>query len=264
VDGQIPNANTQAVNDETELSVDDNTVNKSLTSFRDTKTPQGRIRDPGSLLPQLLILKPILWAFRIQDTKLGWRGIDKFQLSETKGLVGNQECLILENPAQSEIIWVDPARGYSIVRYIVKNRLTRDTALTLNISYTRDPVAGWVPAEWTSISQHGTTSSFQSTSTVTKCKINDAIATEEFVLEFPPGTLVVDSSGGKDREYYQLPNAVERELAGVERFSGLTYDQALREGRVHWIAIAASLVVAGTVAILLLLKIRKRRQFNAR
>lgn len=92
--------------------------------------------------------------------------------------------------SSSESWWIDPSRGYSLVRYTwtdAEGNISRQT----DVNYQQDAEHGWVPSLWRF---RGLDGNGNVTTTliarVTEYKINPDLPKETFTFEFPPGALV--------------------------------------------------------------------------
>jgi hypothetical protein len=140
-------------------------------------------------------LEPVLLAFRPFDANLGRINLSDFRISPNRGKIGDVPCVILEaTDAASRIetfYWLDPARDYIVLR---KQQTTNATdSARMDISYRRDPAAGWIPdgCRQSAVSVLGKRWRSE-TSTITAFTVNQPIPAAEFLVEFPKGTRVHD------------------------------------------------------------------------
>lgn len=160
--------------------------------------PSGNIMDEDfcSSAAQNVHIQPILWAFMPLESHGGGFAAKNLRVSSTKGRIDNRDCIIVNQEIGTVddrvSFWLDPELDYCIVRYDYKWR--GNTLSQIDISYEADTVAGWVPVRWTVTSLEPTGRPYRVIeSTVTSYEINPSFADDEFVIDFPAGTIVTDN-----------------------------------------------------------------------
>ncbi|HUR53771.1 MAG TPA: hypothetical protein VMZ71_06550, partial [Gemmataceae bacterium] len=146
-----PSLNRPAV-EECDVSFDGAKLTSASTYTPPEATPPSgtvrRAKSHGDL--NTLSARPVVVALR--GTHPSYRVYDPAAYEPTGRTVavGRVRCaeLVRENRAQGykSVLLVDPARDFVLVR---ATRHERDKlAYTLDVTYSADPVAGWVPAAW--------------------------------------------------------------------------------------------------------------------
>lgn len=164
--------------------------------------------------------------------------------------------LVRENRAQAfrSVLLVDPAREYLLVRTTWHER--DKLSYQLDITYTADPVAGWVPATWEYLTNDPSGALFGSgRCKVTRCQINPELDATAMTCVPAPGTMMFDVTGPEQKKYVVQPDG----SAGKKfhRSASITYEQLSVAGpddsgrwwlRGPWLACAAAF--AGSVGLL--------------
>ena len=155
--------------------------------------------------------------------------------------------LVRENQAQAfrSVLLVDPARDCVLVRATRHER--GKLSYQIDIAYSPDPVAGWVPASWEHAYHDATGALYASgRCKAVRCQINPALDDDAMTCVPPPGTQMVDVTGPQ-----QLVYVVQADGAVGKRFprgSDVTYEQMAAAGpeqtarwwlRGPWLASAA-------------------------
>lgn len=189
---------------------------------------------------------PVRWTFAPLAEPLHEFSLRAFQLSPKRQVKDGTTCLVLVQDDTNGFwrsLWIDPARDFSIVRYTIatKERLVRQ----LDCEYERNDVGAWLPTRWTTVRRDSSDGSPSSTETVTvdRCEVAPEFRKDEFVISFPPGTVVEDARpdpafGGVSRagtvSYVQLDNnqkmalPLQRDGRSVSRQELLDVIRAIR------------------------------------
>jgi hypothetical protein len=172
----------------------DGTSTRTYRALSDSKiTGIGSIKD-GFNIPEArnFALEPVLLTFRPFDSNLVGFEPGDYRVSRERRKIGEATCVILEpvktSPLQT-FYWLDPARDYIVLR---KQQVTNGTdSARLDISYRKDPAAGWVPdgCRQSTVDLFGE-GWVSNTSTITPLTVNQPILPQEFLVEFPKGTKV--------------------------------------------------------------------------
>lgn len=191
---------------------------------------------------------------------------NEWELSLEKGIIDDQSVVILEKKETgiTWTCWIDPSREYSILRYIIRSN---SLMLQVDISYKLDQDNRWIPSEWTTKKmQPGNLRLRESTSAiVTAFEINPPLAPEDFLLNFPSGTEVVDYK--EQINYIARENGDKRIITNEERLRDAQYCDflstdtgmakiPLSHTRHVWLMV----IGISLLAIVVLLMIRKRFQ----
>jgi len=141
--------------------------------------------------PLVLALRPLMRSISFVD-------LSHYRLLPTRGVVGETSCLILEptdgrNEAVS--LWVDPLHDYVIRRAVVSFK-GRECS-RLDIDYSADPVAGWLPKEWSWV-HLGLKENLDLAlrASLDERSINMPLSPAEFAIEEPAGAIVHDLRSG--------------------------------------------------------------------
>lgn len=190
--------------------------------------------DRSNPVPCPAALIPLAVTFRPFVPDLCSDKFSKARLTGSRSLIGGRSCLDLEYRDSNSVrrVSVDPARNYVVVRVI---DLQGERALgSVSIDYRPDASLGWVPSAWniTDLNTKTGTLRYSRQGTVTSCEINPTVAPTEFVVDFPPGTLVYDRS---DKSDYMIREGGRKRKILPEEVT-LTYDQLLKSdtGEAHW------------------------------
>jgi hypothetical protein len=121
--------------------------------------------------------------------------------------VGDRACveLIRRTPSQDrrEVFYLDPARAYVVVRK--QTLIASQPTWQLDITYMPDSTVGWVPHSWEYMIRVRSGSDYPITETerrkVTKYEIGCLLADDEFDIQFPAKTRVMDETTGDNLQY---------------------------------------------------------------
>lgn len=194
-------------------------------------------------------VRAILMMFRSQHPKLSPGFGAKYQLTGKRGVIGGKECVEITTtpPNQaSTFIWVDPSRGFTPVRHILRSKSV-DLA-RLDVEYGEHPEVGWVPSSWSLVLRYPNGSVSESArARVTRFELNIAIRDSEFDPDFPVGTYVVDN---KDRQdFIQKENGNKRFVRGSE--ISRPYEELINSPGITWFdRLAQWPVIVGAIALL--------------
>ncbi|HZL89561.1 MAG TPA: hypothetical protein VFB96_14450 [Pirellulaceae bacterium] len=159
-------------------------------------------------------LQPIVqWLRPLNPSFHGGVNLSDCELVATDETVNGKPCLKLRAPPEAGgelvlFLFVDPTRGFVVLRLLLELNGRRSTQI--DITYAEDPTVGWVPSVWESVrdNEQGALGSRYS-STVAEYAINKPLSEKLFVIDFPPGALVVD---GPSNLTYRIGSEGERLL----------------------------------------------------
>jgi hypothetical protein len=160
----------------------------SLTLKRPDRCREAQYPD---VYPLVLALRPLMRSVSFVD-------LSHYRPLPTGGVVGETPCLILEptgGRAEAVSLWVDPLRDYVIRRAIVSFNGTERSQL--DIDYSADPVAGWLPKEWSwvHLNLRGDLD-LALRASLDNRSINMPLSPADFALEEPAGAQVTDLRSG--------------------------------------------------------------------
>jgi hypothetical protein len=160
----------------------------SLTLKRPDRCREAQYPD---VYPLVLALRPLMRSVSFVD-------LSHYRPLPTGGVVGEAPCLILEpadDRAEAVSLWVDPLRDYVIRRAIVS--FDGRECSQLDIDYSADPVAGWLPKEWSwvHLNLKGDLD-LALRASLDNRSINMPLSPAEFALEEPAGAQVTDLRSG--------------------------------------------------------------------
>jgi hypothetical protein len=157
---------------------------------------QGAIhRDPAFNDAMAIDLRPLLLSFRPLEPSLH-EGVDlsHCELVSSREIVDEVPCMRLRIPPLSDklhqYLLVDPARDYVVVRYV--SELDQKLSIQFDIDYAEDVNFGWVPSAWKSVWYDATGAVSSKYSAKVDYAINGKHSEKLFVIDFPPGALVID------------------------------------------------------------------------
>lgn len=203
-------------------------------------------------------LQPLLMTWRALMAGMRGFDLDGFRLVGATTVIDKRTCLELQQrlpvgPEAENRLWVDPARGFVVVRYLATRKGIVKTKL--DVRYGPDKQAGWVPKEWQIIFNDPRGELRKSfAAALNNHALNGPIPSTEFQLEFPPGTRVSDAKN--DADYIVRRDGSGRRMIPPEDI-GATYEQMLRTApgealpnragggiAIRWPAIIGSLLAA--------------------
>jgi len=213
-------------------------------------------------IPRIHTATPPFLIFR--SLTVGLANPRDYRIADRVGHVDGRPCVILEKGSSSARfgLWVDPARGYLVVRQTTA--IDGKEIDTTTYSYVQDKRGIWVPTGWRGVEVGLDGRLRQSlTATVTRVEVNVNIDPKDLVLEFPPGTLVRDftkpSELGDNTQYILREDGSHRLLDRRDR--GAPYDRLLatETGQANnparsriawrWVILLSTLGVLGAAAI---------------
>lgn len=178
--------------------------------------------ESSNLLARPVDLIPLAVTFRPFDHQVCSAKFSKVQLTGRRSLVNGSSCLELEHRDRDSVrrILVDPTRDYVVVRAIDLHG--ERTVGSVSVEYHPDASAGWVPHTW-NITHHYPKGGlrFSRQGKVTSYEINRAVASSEFVVDFPEGTMVYDM---RDKSDYVVREGGRKRMI-LRDEARLTYDQ---------------------------------------
>ncbi len=262
------------------LSVYDGADSKLFWPKNAPGNPQGVIRGENhNLEVKNINAKPILLSYRAAHPVMGLR--KKFRMSGKKGEIAGCECLILEEEpdplhlsSSLVTLWVAPNRDYAILRYCAGTS-AEDIRTKIDIQYKQGPQGGFVPSSWEVVrctSNNGELKE-SSSAVVTDAELNVELPPQEFQLDFPPDTMVIDlkTDPSSMTSYIVREGGGKRALTPEERIHA-TYEQALETEtgealrarpsltmKVMWVALSVLCVLAVVRAAFRWRSVRKRR-----
>jgi hypothetical protein len=157
--------------------------------------PTGSIaRGERSPEHNLWSIKSILLTLRPLDENTGGFDLTRFHPCPSIQVDGHT-LLGLTASGRSGLsysVWLDPLKDYTVGRYV--ESVNGEPAITVNIEYQRDEKHGWLPVYWNSIWVNPETKQLLSAeeANITAYEINAPIPAEQFRIDFPPGTLIID------------------------------------------------------------------------
>jgi len=211
---------------------------------------------------------PIFHAFRsrqpgfIPSDVLGWRLTGQF------GTIAGHKCPIIEKidvTTERYRVWVDPQRDFCALRLEMGPKSLEVAYAQLDIEYQHDASGVWIPTQWTNLvhchSEGRLVLQWTARFAATEYELNPAVDNDAFRVDFPPGTEVLDSSGGT-RTLYLVRESGKRPILDEERLRGARYSDfaATESGRAllppgsgafSWRWLLAAVVVAGASALAL-------------
>jgi hypothetical protein len=167
------------------------------------------------------MVRPLMLAFRPEDSIDPWlrapcRLIDENAAVDEGRYVKFQRVLMPrrgDDQRREEACWVSPARDDVVVHWSTKTSPT--SSWEGSIKYKKDKTHGWVPWEWSSITEQH----------IYECKvaaytINEKIDPAVFALEFPPGTAVLEQLAPDVRKarQYVVQNDGSKRMISYEGF----------------------------------------------
>lgn len=179
-------------------------------------------------------LLPLVLNFRMETSSLGTHAPERFRIVKRNVPLGDLKCVLVEEqPAPGTQMraeyWLDPGKQYRIVQHQSYVELTQPTS-RIEIAYRDhdDRKIGWLPSQWME-----TRTGHISGSAVTRLvdyELNPAIPPEEFRIEFPVGTIVVDTRlPEEDSKFVIQRDKTWRLITRAEQLSGgkVTHDAVM-------------------------------------
>jgi hypothetical protein len=178
----------------------------------------------------LLDTLPLRWLFALSQPVMAEVDVEALTVGDTEGFVDGTRCVVAHTTANPALpakpgmsappgagysYWLDPSAGYSIRRYAWD--YGGKTSVQIDAEYTLDKSGVWIPQTWTSwrfdsMGQPTETARLK----MTDYQINPKLTGKDFSIEFPPGTIVSDSSAGKTLNYLLKKNGEKRIITAAE------------------------------------------------
>jgi len=180
---------------ENRYSASNGVTSKLLRDKNDEfRHPIGAIREDSKCDAEWCVgFTPIVWTFGALDHILPRPTPDAIRQESAAGL-DSVPHVVLETRMNDQTLfyWLDPAKDYSLVRFILAS--PEAIGLQQDCIYERSDEGCWVPVEWTTtrFDIKGIPTSINH-ARVSEYKINPTFAKDEFDITFPPGTVVSDS-----------------------------------------------------------------------
>jgi hypothetical protein len=194
--------------------------------------------------------------------------IDSFVVSGSRRITGRQYVELQRRVgAREETLWLDPAQGFSVRRYLdLQNGFVRTK---VEVSYRADTICDWIPEAWSIISQDAKGKLQRSTQAkLQSCELGMPVGSDAFEIELPVGTSVLDRTSSHHEDYIQLDAGRKRPILPEDR--GATYDQIVTSNageafgkpawRIRKTVLIAALAAAAAIAWFVRRRIAMRRR----
>lgn len=159
---------------------------------------------------------PMLWACRPMDSALVDLPLDQFVYLESARIDGDP-CFVFQQAMPGGTAfryWISPGLDYSIVRreWVSPTK----TIERIDVSYSRDPATGVLPASWKHVMFRADSHEVDSrvVTTVNSSVVGKPLPTDEFLAKFEVGTVVTDDKLGAN---YRIGPNGRRVLIGWHR-----------------------------------------------
>ncbi len=188
------------------------------------------------VLPLMMIVRPL-------DGPLA--AIQQPNVASAEASLNGKRCLTFKQgtDADMHLVWVDPERDYTVIRYhnFRRGKLFR----AIDITPQTEP-ASWVPAAWTNVEFNNRGEVLESVEvTVTKSDFNAPLSESAFTIEYPPNTWIRDYDANE--QYIIRANGAKRMLRGTE-LDPANYPRLLSEEGSNWaLYIGVSVIAAGAL-----------------
>jgi hypothetical protein len=158
------------------------------------RPPQAGIR-PERHLPfaDSAELRPLLTAFRGLIPGMRYIDIQEMAIPGRRAVIDGVSCIELE--LQPNRLWVDPTRDFVVSRFTLGEG---KPTYQITVRYDRDTSGVWVPDSWEIINYPPGGSLMTTQAKMKEYKINPSLNPKEFDLEFPPGTMVIDTRSNRN------------------------------------------------------------------
>jgi hypothetical protein len=164
-------------------------------------------------------LKAITLCLRPLDPNFdGGAPLSDFEIVSRDDAVDGRSCMLLRQRADASkhnvvfLLYVDPERDFVVLRWATE--VDGKLWAQLDIAYAQDAVIGWVPSGWNLFMPRGTNPE-RYTCTVTDYALNEPLSDKLFVIDFPPGTYVVNRASGE--QYLLRDGGEKRFIAPAEK-----------------------------------------------
>jgi hypothetical protein len=205
-----------------------------------------------------------LWFFYRPHELMGRSG---WTVLNHKVQINGRSCTIMKRESKGirETCWIDEERRWALVRYSEK---TPGLFFQMDISYEPDNYLGWVPMHWTWQSLYGNLTPRISTSAqVMNYKINLPLSSDSFTLNFPPGTLVSDSTDfekkGWPKEYLVKEDGGKRYVTYQDRMKASSPAELRRvlRSNENWWGFWVLLILGGALLVAIFIFFIWRKRF---
>lgn len=199
-EGKVWKSETGECFDQKYDSVFDGQRGKDLWPLSVGGYPRGHVRHENTIIKNIH-LRPIVAAYRPLDPNTGVFGTfapGGFRILSENGEIRGHRCVVIEEVTKSpdqekRTLWIDPSRAL-ILRCLIGTQ--RETCYQINVAYQEDSRHGWVPSRWEIIKKVDPLDPDKvcetDSASVTAYAINGPVSQEDFSLEFPPGTWVME------------------------------------------------------------------------
>jgi hypothetical protein len=227
-------------------------------------SPQGVIRAEHQHFDvKNVIVRPLLLCYRPFHAEIIGEKASNLRMTGQVAIVGGRRCVSLEhftslaNPAGERFIyWVDPERDYSVARITLQNH--KIVLLQIDIRYSRDTDHGWVPTSWTTVNRRSDgTLDEERDASVREYRFNEVFKDDEFIVDFPAGTVVTDMSSSAANRlpsyYVALGGGMKQEIydGSPRTFLGVSNR--------NW-AVVVTCVCGAAAAVGAVIVVRRRRR----
>ena len=210
----------------------------------------------------------LVMTFRPFSSQMRQFDIDSFVVSGSRRITGRQYVELQRRVgAREETLWLDPAQGFSVRRYLdLQNGFVRTK---VEVSYRADTICDWIPEAWSIISQDAKGKLQRSTQAkLQSCELGMPVGSDAFEIELPVGTSVLDRTSSHHEDYIQLDAGRKRPILPEDR--GATYDQIVTSNageafgkpawRIRKTVLIAALAAAAAIAWFVRRRIAMRRR----
>lgn len=173
-------------------------------------------------------VEPLMLHFRILTEEVSAVSSRSITLADEPRTIDGGNCVVVAMTDRSQptrwLFWMDPERGFSIIRYSV--HLRDQVMRQCDIQYTQEGGSGdWVPREWQTTVFHGGRIHERITSRISAFSINQKIDASTFVYEYPVGTLVTEWRNESEHiTHIVRDNGVRRPVTKREALASVPYD----------------------------------------
>jgi hypothetical protein len=186
--------------------------------------PSGYIQDENSA-SGVKHLNPVLWTLGKKTvSKLCNRAADMEVVADSVELNGTS-CAILKFKNLFQL-WLSRDRDFVIVRADMFNPKSGEVATRYDIEYVENNDIGFSPSSWTIHTfRDAGQIDYLVTAEVTHFELNADTNLDDFKLEFPVGTYVIDTRNSKETWFIQRSDGQKRIVLDSEIMAG--YDKLL-------------------------------------
>jgi hypothetical protein len=210
-----------------------------------TQNHQGEIYPSGFIFKERkaqtdkqLMVWPFRWSFG--TINLGPVDFSPAHVSivPVSGMFDGDPCVlakISQEGRETDVLWFDPKKDFSIVRYVQERR--SGGGAQLDCSFSHDASGLWLPVKWTATWFDPENKPWMVYEMATQhAVVNMAIPPEEFDLQFPVGTVVSDMREGQPKgrsgtfDYVVEDNSKKRRITWDELWSSYADLRRTRSG----------------------------------